>query len=272
MKRIFIPLISLVLLAVSCGPTRHAVNIEMRYPSKAGLELSGKTLSVVYLENDNQTSNNFNEGIADGFAYALEKDYGTGEGSVGIYKMRSHKGAEYATRDSLINLLVDTGSDVVFLIDTLKIGPVLNNGQTQFTMTLYCFDAMDQTEEVHTYKGSTAARLDEGNKVGNQVASSFKSVWKHEQYSLTYFDNEKWYKALDRAEAYDWKGAMDMWITLLSTNDMLRRSCAEYNIATACYMLGEYDLALEWLDRSDKDNKLPYSDALRKRINERRAF
>ena len=65
---------------------------------------------------------------------------------------------------------------------------------------------------------------------------------------------------------------MDMWITLLSTNDMLRRSCAEYNIATACYMLGEYDLALEWLDRSDKDNKLPYSDALRKRINERRAF
>ena len=76
MKRIFIPLISLVLLAVSCGPTRHAVNIEMRYPSKAGLELSGKTLSVVYLENDNQTSNNFNEGIADGFAYDACFDYG----------------------------------------------------------------------------------------------------------------------------------------------------------------------------------------------------
>jgi tetratricopeptide (TPR) repeat protein len=87
-----------------------------------------------------------------------------------------------------------------------------------------------------------------------------------------YFDNEKWYKALDRAEAYDWKGAMDMWISLLSTNDMLRRSCAAYNIATACYMLGEYDLAIEWLDQSDKDNKLPYSDVLRKRINERRAF
>jgi hypothetical protein len=65
---------------------------------------------------------------------------------------------------------------------------------------------------------------------------------------------------------------MDLWMTFLSTNDMLRRSCAEYNIATACYMLGEYDLALEWLDLSDKDNKLPYSDGLRKRITERRAL
>lgn len=312
MKRIIIPLVSLVLLAVSCGPSRHAVNVEMRYPSKAGLELAGKTLAVVYLENDNLPSNLFNEGMADGFAYALEQDYGTGEGSIGVYKMRSHKGAKYASRDSLINLLVDTGSDVVFLFDTLKLGSMtiggaskvasvsspdssyLNVGDVTFTMAMYAFDAMDDTERVHSFTGTSTANphaysdgslsstelfkraqagmLDEGWQAGRQIASSFKSEWKHEQYSLTYFDNEKWYKALDRAEAYDWKGAMDMWMTLLSTNDMLRRSCAAYNIATACYMLGEYDLALEWLDQSDKDNKLPYSDALRKRINERRAF
>ena len=100
----------------------------------------------------------------------------------------------------------------------------------------------------------------------------FEGLFNQNNSTLAYFDNEKWYKALDRAEAYDWKGAMDMWMTLVSTNDMLRRSCAAYNIATACYMLGDYDLALEWIDQSDKDNKLPYSDALRKRITERRAF
>ena len=312
MKRIFIPLLSLALLAVSCGPSRHAVNVEMRYPSKAGLELSGKTLAVVYLESDNLTSNLFNEGMADGFAYALEQDYGTGEGSIGVYRMRAQKASKYSSRDSLLNLLVDTGSDVVFLFDTLKLGTItiggaskvasaaspdssyLNVGDVRFSMAMYAFDAMDDTEQVHTFTGTSnanphaysdgslsstelfrkaqAGMLDEGWQAGRQVAASFKSEWKHEQYSIVYFDNEKWYKALDRAEAYDWKGAMDMWMTLLSTNDMLRRSCAAYNIATACYMLGEYDLAVEWLDQSDKDNKLPYSDALRKRITERRAF
>ena len=78
------------------------------------------------------------------------------------------------------------------------------------------------------------------------------------------------YKALEKAEAYDWKGAMDIWIDLLDTGDMLKRSCAEYDIAVACYMLGDYPLAIEWLDLSDKDNKLPISDALRKRIDARR--
>ena len=122
MKRILFQLLSLALLAVSCGPSRHAVHVEMRYPSKSGLELSGKTLSVVYLENDNPAANLFNEGMADGFAYALEQDYGTGEGSIGVYKMRCHQGARYASRDSLLNLLIDTGSDVVFLLDTLQLG------------------------------------------------------------------------------------------------------------------------------------------------------
>jgi hypothetical protein len=51
---------------------------------------------------------------------------------------------------------------------------------------------------------------------------------------------------------------------------MMKRASAEYNIAVACYMLGDFDLALEWLDRSDADNKLPtLSDGLRKRIEAR---
>jgi hypothetical protein len=35
-------------------------------------------------------------------------------------------------------------------------------------------------------------------------------------------------------------------------------------------MLGDYHLAMEWLDLSDKENKLPISDALRKRIDSRK--
>lgn len=295
--------------AVSCGPSRHVVQVEMRYPSKAGIDLAGKNVSVVYLENKDKAASEFNSYMADGFAYALEEEYGTGEGSVAIFRMPRTDGSNYADKDTLFNLLMDTGSDVVFLIDTVKLGTMKVDGATRvaaaasrdssyisvahmpFTMKMYSFDAMDKTATVRNYGGSSEAQpivYSDGNDsssqqyakaraslpsaawdVGKEISESFKSQWKHEQYTLTYFDSEKWYLALDLAEAYDWKGAMDIWMELLKTNDLMKRSCAEYNIAVACYMLGDYGLASEWLDLSDEDNLLPLSDALRKRIKAR---
>lgn len=51
MKKLLLA-VSVVILAAACGPMRHAVHVEMRYPSKAGIDLIGKNVSVVYLEND----------------------------------------------------------------------------------------------------------------------------------------------------------------------------------------------------------------------------
>ena len=277
MKRITIYLLSLLALMTSCGPVRYAVNVEMRYPSRAGVELAGKLLSVVYLENDDTAAVAFSGGMAESFARTLETDYGTDEGSVGVYRMRRADGADYAFKDSLLTLLVDTDADVVFLVDTVRMADSRpGSGVVPFTVTLYCFDGMDPSEKIYAYSGTSNVRVDktagmseEGKIVGVQLASSFRSQWKHEQYSIFYFENEKWYRPLELAAEYDWKGAMELWFGLLSSQDMLKRSCAEYNIAVACYMLGDYELAGEWLDRSDADNKLPQSDALRKRINAR---
>lgn len=216
----------------------------------------------------------------------------------------------YASKDSLFNILMDTGADVVFLFDTVRLGTIVIGGATRvasprsadstfvsrasmpYTMKLFCFDAMDQKEQVKTFGGTSVARSDvysdgkrtskelmdkamknidkDGWNAGVLVAESFKSQWKHEQYSIVYFDSsDKWYEALLRADQYDWKGAMDIWLDMLKTKDMMKRSCAEFNISVACYMLGDYRLASQWLDRSDEDNKLPISDAMRKRINQR---
>lgn len=309
MKRALALCFAAALLAVSCGPSKHAVHVEMRHPSKTGVELAGKNVAVVYLEGDNAVSSEFGESMADGFAYTLEQDYGPGT-QIGIYRMRSIAGADYSQKDSLFNILMDTGSDVVFLFDTLKFGTMtvggasrvtypssadssyLSYGSISYTMKLYCYDGMNQEDKVQAYGGTSVARPEifsngkddstittskawkclgaEGWDAGIKVADSFKSQWKHEQYSIVYYEGEKWYHALEKAEQYDWKGAMDIWMQLLSTNDPMRRACAAYNISVACYMLGDYYLALEWLDLSDKDNKLPISDALRKRIDARK--
>lgn len=310
MKLLQVLVLSAAFMAVSCGPSRHSIHVEMRYPSKAGIDLAGKTVSVVFLENQDESAVEFSRCMTDGFAYALEEEYGTGEGSVPVYSMKRSADGNYADKDTLFRLLMDTGTDVVFLIDTLSLGNMKVDGATRiasampsdssylsvahmpFRMNMYSFDAMDQTATVRNYGGSSEAQplvYSDGNdssteqfskamealpaaawEVGKEISDSFKSQWRHEQYSLTYFDTEKWYSSLDRAEAYDWKGAMDIWLELLDTNDLLKRSCAEYNIAVACYMLGDYNLASDWLDLSDKDNLLPLSDALRKRINSRK--
>ena len=275
MKRL-IWLITFVLTIISCGPSRHAIHVEMRHPSRSGVELAGKIISVVYVSGDDELDNSISEHMSDAFSKALEDTYGTGEGSVGLYCVDRHNG-DYSGRDSLVNLLMQTGSDVVFLMDVSASGDKTNAGQP-FKVTLYCYDAMDKLDKVKQFAGTRilsasdrAQLLEESAKAGKLAAAPFEPQWKHEQYSIAYYDSAKWYEALVRADQYDWKGAMDIWIGLLGTNDMMKKASAEYDIAVACYMLGDFDLALQWLDRSDADNKLPtLSDGLRKRIEARK--
>ena len=269
-------LLSLVLTVLSCGPSRYAIHVEMRHPSRSGIELAGKLVSVVCIDSADSVDRVVCENMADGFARALEEGYGTGEGSIGLYCVQGDVD-DYANRDSLVNLLIQTGSDVVFLMDVTSSGELTSAGQ-QKKVSLYCYDGMDKDETVRHFTGtkvlpasSKNELTEEAVKAGKVIAEPFESQWKHEQYSVTYYDNPKWYEALVKADQYDWKGAMEIWFDLLDTNDALKRASAEYNIAVACYMMGDFDLAVEWLDRSDTENKLPtLSDALRKRIEARK--
>jgi len=277
MKRILI-FLSAIVMTLACGPSRYAVHVEMLQPSKSGLELTGKILSVVCYEGADSLENQMVEAMSKAFAEDLEKDYATGEGSVGVYDLDKGAG-QYSSRDSLIRLVGRTGSDVVFLMEpsfTYDV-PGTGNGRTM-VVTVYCYDGMDKADKVRRFVGNAvlsasdkAGQIAEMTQAGKQMAQSFKAQWKHEQYSLAYYDSQKWYEALARAEQFDWKGAMDIWIELLNTNDSLKRASAQYNISVACYMLGDYDLALSWLDRSDEEGYMPtLSDALRKRIKARK--
>ena len=176
MRKILFPAIAALLLAVSCAPSKHAIHVEMRHPSKSGVDVAGKNVSVVYLENGDMAATGFNAAMADGFAYTLEQDYGYPEGSIGVYRMRQMKGANYATKDSLFNILMDTGADLVFLFDTVRFGALtvggpskvayssspdssyVSEGNVSYTMRMYCFDGMDPQERVQAFGGTSLAR------------------------------------------------------------------------------------------------------------------
>ena len=272
----FLYIALLTFLCLSCGPSRHAVVLEMRSPSKSGVDLAGKIVSVVYRNSTDEQTAVISEQMADGFAKAIEKECQTGEGSVGVFSLEDSLGV-YSRRDSLINLVMLTGSDLVFLLDAEKTGAPTAAG-IPVRISVFCYDGMDKSDRVKAFSGSTNLAssnqlelLSEAEQTGRRLAESFVPQWKTEQFSIAYYDSSKWYEALARAEQFDWKGAMDIWFTLLDTGDMMKRASAEYNIATACYLLGDISLAEQWLDRSDKDNRLPtLSYGLRKRIESRK--
>jgi tetratricopeptide (TPR) repeat protein len=264
----------LILLAVvSCGPTRHAITLQMRHPSRSGLDLGGKVVSVAYSTVGEPVADSFNKAMAGSFAAVLEDDYATGEGSVKVLGVDGTK-ADYAQRDSMINILMKTGSDMVFLFASPVFDVASTSGAVPMKVSLYCYDGMNKEDKVLVYTGttvvtsvSTSSLENEAVDVGKNVSETFKAQWKYEQFSIAYFDNIKWYEALYRAEEYDWKGAMDIWLSMLDTNDLLKRAAAEYNISVACYLLGDFELAEEWLKKSKADNDMPtLTDAMSKRI------
>ena len=271
MKRLLI--LSVLFLAVACGPSRYAVPVEVRQPSKSGLELAGKIITVAYCTSGDDLADTFNTQIATTFAQCLEEDYGTGKGSVTLHNVDCSKG-DYTQRDSMFNILMQTGADMVFLYGSPEYTAQTSQSALPIRIRLYCYDGMNKEDKVISYAGTTVLPSRTKDDItlsavenGKTVSTPFVSQWKMEQYSLAYYDSQKWYDALVRAENFDWKGAMDIWLDLVNTNDLMKRAAAEFNLSVACFMLGDFGLAHEWLEKSKADNDMPtLTDAMTKRI------
>lgn len=286
----------------SCDPQAFSMNVEMRYPSSSGMSIDGKSVAVVYLNEDSAKDSVFNECLANGFASAIEKNYFNGAEAVNLYKMPKVVGGVYSNADTLINLIVDTGCDIVFLFDAPEFGNVQIKEQKTSTsgtyypvsvpvaVKLYGFDSLSGSDTVRVWTGTRMLSANMEASLGRQAAAdslwnrigssaenlgevsarTFAPVWKEETYTFIYYESpEAWLAAAQYASDYKWNEAMKVWISLLDTNNTMKRSCAEYNIATACFLMGDNELALKWLNSSDEDYPISLSKALRKRIQAR---
>lgn len=259
-----------VMLICSCAPSRYILDAEMRYASRAGVDLTDKNVTIAFGQDSIYPNDPFLKSMAEGFAWNLKDRYQSSIGKVDVRDLKS--ASNYANRDSLLNLLMKTGADVVFLLDKVDLLG------SSFSFVMRCYDAMNQKDKVQLFSGSSVAEslsskeevIAQGWEAGKEVAMAFEPQWKHEQFSLYYFESEPWYTALEKAQLFDWKSAMDIWMNHLQAKDQLKRACAAYNLATACYLLGDYELATRWLDYADENADLLVSSGLRKRINIRK--
>ena len=278
MKR-FLSFAAAALMLAACSPQAYVMRLEMRNPSPSGLDLDNKSMAVVYLDNGTYRDSLFNNCFADGLAQGLESEYFEGKRIVEIYSAYPDFGEVYTSKDSLQSLVMRLNKDVVFLVDT----PVFadsDNDKIACSTKVYVYDSMNPKDEVKraTDQAMVTNSLAEGSLFGSdaqmmglRTAKPFFNTWSPESHSVIYFDgvNENWTRAVWLAQDMEWEQAREIWMELAQHKDPLYASCAQYDTALACYMMRQYDLALEWLDLSDKTQVVSLSLGLRKRILEK---
>lgn len=264
--------VALSTLLVSCGPTAYLTQVQTRQPSSTGLDLGGKSMSVVFVYD--QTDSLFNNALADAFASGLEADYFSGKQAIDVYSLPQESGAVYSSRDTLASLVMELDSDIIFLFDS----PELVEGEQRMSAAsrLYFYDSLGKSDDsthvaVNSMYISSLEDVDSAKVLGAAMAKKFAGTWKDESFWIIAYDawENAWVAALYDVVDMDWPNAIDKWLSLLNTESPERRACAEYNLAVGCLVSGEYQLAKEWLDRSDADKQVNMSPMLRKQINER---
>lgn len=190
--------VAALMALVSCAPQAFVVSPEMRGPSKSGLNLAGKSMAVVYLTDGNPRDTLFNASAAAGFATRLEEDYFGGERAVELFTARGGDGTDYASKDSLLSLVMETGKDVVFVIDIPELGiptvkePVrltsgrvtvdssyISTASVPFTTKIFVYDSMNKEDRVYGFAGGRSFNVDvySDGKTPKDVIT--KSVWKN---------------------------------------------------------------------------------------------
>jgi len=213
----------------SCGPLSFMMSVDMRHPSRSGLELGHKSFSVAYVDNGNAVDSAFIASVSEGFAQRLEAEYFGGEPVIMIYNIDGQEGADYSSKDSVLNVLMDTGSDVVFLFDAPETGEVtlsapqkvetpavrdsayIVEASLPYSLRLYVYDSMNSDDRVLEYTGSATAKpvaytggndpdsvlvakalsavASPAREAGNISGAPFLPRWVEEDFTFVYFDS-----------------------------------------------------------------------------------
>ena len=266
-------LLSAFLLA-ACSPQIYPLYMDVRQPSSSGLDLSRKSMSLVYMDGDNGVDSLFDRHTASALARALEEDYFGGEPVIGLYHIPS---ADSVSLEKMHSLVMDTEGDVVFVLashldvpaDTTVMASVL------LRTSLSVYDSMGE-DKVLRFKGSTALAMtrmkelpEKAEEMAGRIVKRFLSQWKTESFRFYYFDglDDSWTDALSLVAEGKIGKAMDLWMPLIKGRDVVKRACAAYNMAMGFYLLEDYRMSAHWLDYADKLETLSLSPGLRKRLD-----
>ncbi len=310
MKKLF-SLAAVLAVAVSCTPQIYTHYLDVRKPSDTGLDLSRKTMAMVYRDGVVPADSAFNRSLASALARSLEADYFDGQEVIGLYRIPESDSLTLALMHSLV---MDTGEDVIFLLaNTLgeaqlggrqEVGNAhsvdsayVHSAQVPLSTQIYVYDSMGE-DVVRRFTGSAVlhplvydngltpqenlkdqallvAAGSEAERMGERIARRFVSNWQTESFSFYYYDDanfDQWEKAILSALEGKFAAAIDGFAPFLKGGGERQQACACYNMALVSYMTGDLSLATRWLDSADAlYPDLALTPGLRKRIGNKEA-
>lgn len=274
MKRAIIAIAAALLLA-ACSPQVYPLYLEVRQPSSSGFNLNRKSMSIVYMEGNNNLDSLFERRAASAMARSLEEDYFDGEEVVGLYSVPS---LDTVTVENMRSLVMDTDKDVVFLLSTQMDVPQDTTVAMSIPLKarMYVYDSMGE-DKVRSFKGSSVmnvARMqdleEKADDVGKTISGRFLSGWKTESFSYYFFDDfsvDEWVEGIQFANDGAFAKSADVWMTLVKKGSNIKRACAAYNLAMTFYLMEDYEMSAKWLALAEKMEDLALAPGLRTRLN-----
>lgn len=274
MKRAIIAIAAALLLA-ACSPQVYPLYLEVRQPSSSGFNLNRKSMSIVYMEGNNNLDSLFERRAASAMARTLEEDYFDGEEVVGLYSVPS---LDTVTVENMRSLVMDTDKDVVFLLSTQMDVPQDTTVAMSIPLKarMYVYDSMGE-DKVRSFKGSSVmnvARMqdleEKADDVGKTISGRFLSGWKTESFSYYFFDDfsvDEWVEGIQFANDGAFAKSADVWMTLVKKGNNIKRACAAYNLAMTFYLMEDYEMSAKWLALAEKMEDLALTPGLRTRLN-----
>jgi hypothetical protein len=269
MKR-FASCVVAALALAACSPQVYPLYLEVRQPSSSGLDLSRKSMGIVYMDSTHPADSSFDRSAASALARTLEEDYFGGAEEVGLFRTAA---SDTVSLETMHSLVMDTGKDVIFLLSS-HLGTATEDGALPVSTRLVVYDSMGQ-DKMNRYTGSAVVPAPKGEGapsqaevVGERISARFLSKWKTESFSFYYFDQlgSDWEQPIEYVEEGKIGKAIDAWSVLVKKGNALQRGCAAYNLAMAFYLLEDYEMSVLWLDYADKLESISLSAGLRARL------
>jgi|GEM_PF-335624 hypothetical protein len=94
--------------------------------------------------------------------------------------------------------------------------------------------------------------------LGESYAQDMQAQWQTQERALFSYGTRKWASAVEDAFNFKWEKARQTWMNIATQKAGKKAAAyAAYNVAVCCEMLGQFDMAKEWLDAAQKRWNIP---------------
>jgi len=101
--------------------------------------------------------------------------------------------------------------------------------------------------------------------MGDEIGMMFFPQWEEQNRILISYESQAWDTAYQKAKSFKWGDAMKIWMSFVNDSNPKKVSFAAFNLAVACELQEQYDLALEWLELAH--SRYPFSEVSVEKAN-----